>query len=323
MARIEFGRAGEKILVRLMGVTYGAADALLFELERPDGTPLPRAEPGAHIDLHLPTGLVRQYSLLTPLATATSYVIAVKREAYGRGGSQWLHDQARVGMTFVISAPRNAFPLNERAAATLLLAGGIGITPIYAMFERLCELRREVRLIYWCRSESHALFHKQLIGRPGVTLHYRDDPGRRSRPSIADALSSASLETEIYCCGPDRMVAELEANLGELPPALIHVERFKGNAGEPPVGAFTVNLARSGIELSVRSGETILNTLIAAGIDAPYSCEQGICGACETIVKAGTPLHRDTVRSSEEHDRRQTMMICCSGSRSETLVLDL
>ena len=147
MASTETPAPVQKLPVRLHSISYAATDALLFEFRALDGTDLAPAEPGAHIDVHLPNGLIRPYSLVS----SSPYVIAVKREAAGRGGSAWLHDHARVGSLFEISAPRNAFPLDERAAATLLLAGGIGITPISAMYRRLTELGRQVELHYWSR----------------------------------------------------------------------------------------------------------------------------------------------------------------------------
>jgi ferredoxin-NADP reductase len=311
------------IAVRLASIVPIAKDALLLTLA-PKGGVLPPATPGAHIDVHLPGGQLRQYSL----CSATAHVIAVKREATGRGGSIWLHDEARVGTELMIGHPRNNFELDERAEQTVLLAGGIGITPIYAMFERMQQLGRPVRLHYWSRSTEHALFRERLQGHPDATLHYAS----AHRASVAGVLRAAPPGAEIYCCGPSRMLDECIANAPQL--SKLHVERFtqatpqgqhQATSAPQTDGAapFTVHLARKNRDVEVAAGATILNTLIAAGIDVPYSCEEGVCGACETRVLQGMPLHRDTVRSPEEHQRRGTVMICCSLSRGSRLVLDI
>ncbi len=216
-------------------------------------------------------------------------------------------------MTLQIGRPRNHFELNEAAESTLLLAGGIGITPIYAMFVRLQELGRRVRLHYWSRSADHALFFDQLHGHADVTLH---DSSLPRRTSAAEVMRAAGDGAEVYCCGPTRMI---EACIASAPDASrLHVERFVNSAPAPCKGAasgFHVHLARMGRDIEVPAGETILNALIAAGIDVPYSCEEGVCGACETRLLAGTALHQDSVRSPEDHARLGTLMICCSLSR--------
>ena len=312
------------IAVRLARSVPIAKDAHLLEFASLNG-PLPQAAPGAHIDVHVPGMGSRQYSLVTPLCSATSYVVAVKREATGRGGSVWLHDEARVGAELSIGRPRNNFELDETAEATWLLAAGIGITPIYAMFERLQQLGRPLRLHYWSRSAEHALFRERLEGHPDATLIY-SSAGRAV--SAGDVLRAAPPRAEIYCCGPSRM---LDACIASAPrPQHLHVERFTNAAkdqaaseSQEGVAGFTVHLARKKLDIEVAAGDTILNTLIAAGIDVAYSCEEGVCGACETKLLEGTPLHRDAVRSPEEHQRRNTFMICCSLSRESRLVLDI
>ena len=312
------------LAVRLERNVPIAKDTRLLELASLQG-PLPPATPGAHIDVHLPGGGLRQYSLVTSLCSATRYVIAVKREATGRGGSVWLHDEARVGTELLIGGPRNNFELDETAEDTVLLAGGIGITPIYAMFERLQQLGRPVRLHYWSRSAEHALFRERLERNPDATLIHSS--GDRS-VSAGDVLRMAPPRAEIYCCGPSRMLEECIATAPR--PQHLHVERFAAAAKDQcaseqqdGVAGFTVHLARKKRDIEVAAGETILNTLIAAGIDVAYSCEEGVCGACETKVLEGTPLHRDAVRSPEEHQQRKTFMICCSLSRESRLVLDI
>jgi tetrachlorobenzoquinone reductase len=325
MAPLAISEAGDEtasIAVRVERSVPIAKDALLLEFASLNG-PLPQATPGAHIDVHVPGMGLRQYSLVTPLCSATSYVIAVKREAAGRGGSVWLHDEARVGTELSIGRPRNNFELDDTAEQTLLLAAGIGITPIYAMFERLQQLGRPVRLHYWSRSAEHALFRERLESHPDASLIHSSG-GRVI--SAGDVLRAAPPGAEIYCCGPSRMLEECIASAPR--PQHLHVERFANAAKDPcasedGVAGFTVHLARQKRDIDVAAGETILNSLIAAGIDVAYSCEEGVCGACETRVLEGTPLHRDAVRSPEEHQQRKTFMICCSLSREKRLVLDI
>jgi vanillate O-demethylase ferredoxin subunit len=308
--------------LRLSAMRYGAEDILLYEFEALGGLPLAAAEAGAHLDVTLPGGLIRQYSLLTPLCDAQRYVVGVKREEGGRGGSKWLHDSARVGQMFEVGAPRNHFALAQGDAPVVLLAGGIGITPIYSMLAALRAQGRAVHLHYWCRSPAHALFVQTLEGCSDVTLHYSRAPGV-SRTSLSEVVAVLAQDAQVYCCGPQGMLDTLDSVAASLGPRL-HLERF--HAAVPTATAeqaFTVVLARSGTEVAVAPGETILQTLLAAGVDVMYSCEQGICGACEVKVIDGEPVHCDSVRTGVEHARHGTMMICCSSSASARLVLDI
>src|SRR3984885_449503 len=315
------------LAARLQSVRYGAKGIHLFEFAALNG-PFPAATPGAHLDIELPGEMRRQYSLVTPLCSASSYVVAIKREDAGRGGSIWLHDKASVGAEFRISPPRNNFALDEDAEDTLLLAGGIGITPIYAMFVRLQELKRRVHLHYWSRSSDHTLFIDQLKGHADVTLYHSMDTFDHStgtcRATIPGILAATGPRTEVYCCGPARMLSKCTQNAAFV--GRLHIERFGLSAEDLPgkaTAGFTVHLARKKIDVLVAPGETVLGALIQAGIDVPYSCEEGVCGACETKLLSGTALHQDSIRSPEEHDRRGTFMLCCSLSRDDTLVLDI
>lgn len=311
---------GTLIPVRLSRVEPIATDISLLELASLSSEPLPAVAPGAHVDLHLPQGLIRQYSVLTPLSHFNSYVVAVKRDAQGRGASRLLHDQVKPGAELQIGAPRNHFPLNEQAQHTLLLAGGIGITPIYGMFERLRQLGRPVQLHYWSRSLRHALFGDRLATHPNVALHL-SGPGRAT---LASALREVQPGSEIYCCGPEGMLKEFSESLPDHPAHRLHVERFTAAGAVVEAGTdFRVLLAKSQREVRVQSGETILQALRDASVPVSYSCEEGVCGACEVKYLAGIPVHRDSVRSAAEHDRLKTVAICCAGCRSDTLTLDL
>lgn len=308
----------QRMSLRLTAMRYGAKDILLYELEPLDGGALPPVSAGAHLDLHLPGGLIRQYSLISSLCDAHRYVVGVKRDAEGRGGSRWLHDQARVGQMLEVSLPRNHFPLSVAQTPVCLIAGGIGITPIYSMLKALQQNGRAVHLHYWSRSPEHALFHRELENDPDVTLHFASASGPQS--DMQAVLASLPGETEIYACGPGTMLDQLESGgLGER----LHVERFVSAGPVMAEGAFNVVLARSGHEYVIPPGETILNVLLEAGEDVLYSCEQGVCGACEVKVLEGEPVHGDTVYSADEHTRRSSMMICCSSSASPRLLLDI
>ncbi len=325
MVRSDGAENAQGIAVRVMSQRYAGPDTLMFELEALGKQRLPEATPGAHIDVRVSRDLVRQYSLITPLSTPSAYIVAIQRDAQGRGGSKRIHDEIRPGAVLQISPPRNHFALNEHAHESLLIAGGIGITPIYSMFARLRELGRNVKLHYWCRSPEHALFGTALEGSPDAQIHYSSVEAR-DRTTLASVLAQVPRDVEIYCCGPRRMLDDFEHLTSDRPKDHLHVERFSvapTAATVPATNAFTVILKRSGAEIEVREGESILAALLRADVNVPYSCEEGVCGACETSVLAGRPLHRDTVRTPHEHDRRSTMMICCSGSDSASLTLDL
>jgi len=322
MARSEGVENAHDIAVRVMSVRYAGPETLMFELETLGKQPLPEAAPGAHIDVRVSRDLVRQYSLITPLSTPSAYVVAVQRDVHGRGGSKLVHDEIRPGVVLQISLLRNHFALNEQPRKSLLIAGGIGITPIYSMFARLQERGRDVKLHYWCRSPEHALFRAALEAAPDAQVHY-SGADIQDRTTLASVLAEVPHDVEIYCCGPRRMLDDFEHLTGDRPDANLHVERFSAAPTAPATKSFTAILKRSGAEIEGRERESILAALLRADIDVPYSCEEGVCGACETSVLAGRPLHRDTVRTPHEHDRRATMMICCSGSDSACLTLDL
>ena len=308
--------------VRLIGIRCAARDIHLFELARPDGGTLPAAEPGAHVDLLLPNGLIRQYSLTRPDPAPTSYVLGIKRDAAGRGGSRTIFDALKVGQLLTISAPRNNFTLVEEAAHTVLLAGGIGITPIWAMVQHLAARGGSFELHYSGRSRADMAFADLLAGTPNVRLHC-DDEHAGAFLDLAGIIEAAPLAAHFYCCGPAPMLAAFEVATSGLPPAQVHVEYFIAKEEKNLEGGYTVQLARSKREFTIAPGQTILQVLQAAGIDVPFSCQQGVCGSCETRVLAGEPDHRDSILTEDERAANQTMMICCSGAKSDKLLLDL
>lgn len=308
--------------LRLVGIDYGVPGINLYQLGSLHGEALPEFEPGAHVDLHIADGTMRPYSLLWPQPGPGRYQIAVHEAADGRGGSRTWHHETVVGRTYNVSAPRNHFPLGADAGETIwLFAGGIGITPIISMYRRLRAERRPVRLHYWTRTPGATLFHDELAGVTdgSVVLHHTMGPV----PRLGQVLAEVPAGAPVYCCGPARMIDAFDALTSGRPPALVHRERFAAAPSEAGASAgFTVRLARSGRTLEVGSEETVLGACLAAGIDVSYSCEEGICGACEVRVLSGEVDHRDQVLSAAAKAASATMMACCSRGLT-TLDLDL
>ena len=306
----------------LAAVQPVARDVNLYEFRSSDGRGLPPAAAGSHIDLHLANGLVRQYSLIRPEPDPAVYVVAVKRDAQSRGGSRFVHETLRPGARLNISAPRNNFPLEERAPHTVLIAGGIGITPIWSMVQRLEALGRPWQLHYACRSRDDAAFRDELAARSPARFHFDDEAGG-TLLDIGAIVAGAPAAAHLYCCGPAPMLAAFEAVTAAWPRPQVHVEYFTAREARATEGGFVIELRRSGRELVVPSGKTILETVRAAGIAAASSCEAGICGTCETRVISGIPDHRDQWLSEDERAANKTVMICCAGCKSGRLVLDL
>jgi vanillate O-demethylase ferredoxin subunit len=233
----------------------------------------------------------------------------------------------RVGDVLTIGAPRNNFPLVEDAPHSLFIAGGIGITPLWCMIQRLEELGRSWELHYCARTRQTAAFLDELRGlgsRVHLNLHFNFDQEPDGRMlDIAAVVAKAAPETHLYCCGPVPMLAAFEAAAGRHPPQQVHVEYFAPKEAPAAGGGFTVVLARSGRSIAVPAGKTILDALLDEGVDVPYACTEGVCGTCETKVLEGIPDHRDLVLSGDEKSSNRTMMICCSGCKSDRLVLDI
>jgi len=310
------------IEVRLTAVRYAARDTNLFEFRRTDGGPLPAYTPGAHVDMHLPNGLVRNYSLIVAKPDPLAYTFGIKRDPASRGGSRYIHDELHVGKTLKISAPRNNFPLKEDAAHVILLAGGIGITPIWCMVQRLAELGRSWVLHYSCRSRADMAFLGALEAMTGPHFHFDDEHAGKFL-DVAGLVAAARQEAHLYCCGPTPMLKAFETATAAWPREQVHVEYFTPRQETAKKGGFTVELARSGQEFFIPEGRTILEVLLDEGVDVDYSCELGICGACEQRVISGTPEHRDSILTEEEQAENKRVMICCAGCKSERLVLDL
>jgi ferredoxin-NADP reductase len=307
------------------------ADGVLsLRLVRPDGLPLPAWSPGAHLDVMLPSGLIRQYSLCGDPNDRKGYRIAVLREADGRGGSREIHDTALSGLEIGVRGPRNHFPLVE-AQRYLFLAGGIGITPILAMARDASRRGVPWRLVYGGRTPATMAFVEELRELPGgrVELHPQDQHGHLPLDRL---LGETEAGTAVYCCGPEPMVRAVEEiSARTLPPGALHVERFSAASvprvsplvGDEASDEFEVELRRSGVVLTVPADRSLLEVVRDVVPDAPYSCEEGFCGACETAVLEGVPLHNDTILTDQDRESCSMMMICVGRSRSPRLVLDL
>lgn len=309
-----------KFEVRIKSVTWEAVDICSYELRMPGGTELPAFTAGAHIDVQLPNGLERSYSLVNSQSERDRYVIAVQKDRTSRGGSKWVHERFRAGDMVTITAPKNNFPLHEEADESVFIAGGIGITPIMSMIARLSALGRAWELIYCARTRAMAAFADSLRGN--VRFNFDAEPGGRML-DIAAVVRAAPPNAHLYCCGPLPMLGAFEAATGDRDPGRVHLEYFSAKDVRAVQGGFKVVLAKSGQELTVAPGKTILDTLIDAGLDIPYSCTEGVCGSCETRVLEGIPDHRDSILTERERAAGNTMMVCCSGSKTEKLVLDL
>jgi len=282
-------------------------------------------EAGSHIDLHLPNGLVRSYSLLNAPSDQGRYVVGILRDRASRGGSRYVHEQLRVGTQLQISQPRNNFALDTRASHSVLVAGGIGITPIYCMFRQLLALGRSAELIYCARSRAEAALVDEISGLGAKVLyHFNDEKG--GLPDLASYLAGRPADTHFYCCGPTPMLDAFEQTCERLGYPHAHIERFTAAevaAAEDAQDSYSVELSKSGKTVSVEPGLNLLDVLLEAGCDIEYSCREGVCGSCETRVLEGDVDHRDGVLSKAERAANKSMMVCVSGCKSRRLVLDL
>ncbi|OPY97326.1 ferredoxin [Bradyrhizobium sacchari] len=317
--------AGDLQELRVKRIGYEAESINSYELVLPAGGELAPFTAGSHIDLHLKNGMIRSYSLVNDQSERHRYVIAVNKDAVGRGGSSFVHDSFKAGDIVTVSMPRNNFALREDAESSLLIAGGVGITPLVSMIRRLQALRRPWKLFYAARARRAAAFLGELgaIG-PDAQLHLHFDDEHGGRPlDLAAIVAGAPASAHLYCCGPVPMLEAFEKVTAGRAAGHVHVEYFQAKQAPAVDGGFEVRLARSNRTIAVEPGKTILNAVLDAGVMANYSCSEGVCGTCETRVIEGIPDHRDLFLSPEEQAANKTIMICCSGSKSGTLVLDL
>jgi len=311
------------VSVRVQAMRYEAKGIVSLELVSPDGAELPPFEAGAHIDLHLANGLVRSYSLLNSPTERRRYQVGILKDRNSRGGSRYVHEQLRVGALLSVSRPRNNFPLDDSARHTVLIGGGIGITPISCMLNELRRRHKSVELLYCARSREEAAFCDELLAGDGVDAHF--DQERGGPPDLRAYLAGKPRDAHFYCCGPTPMLNAFEKTCEELGLPNVHVERFAAaeNVESVQSDEYMAELARSKKMIMVPAGKSLLDALLEAGLDVEHSCREGVCGACETAVLEGTPEHRDGVLSKAERASNKTMMVCVSGCKGKKLVLDL
>lgn len=300
-------------------------DVVVLHLAAEDGAILPAFTAGAHIDLHLPNGLIRQYSLCDQPGAFDNYRIGVLRDPASRGGSTAVH-ALKPGDQISISAPRNHFPLVEDSQDIVLLAGGIGITPILSMAQDMASLDRAFTMHYCARSPDRMAFRAELLRSPfidRVQMHF-DDGAADQRLNIAAAIGLHAPGRHVYVCGPQGFIDHVLATAHDCgwPEDAVHYERFAADVDKGGA-AFTVVAAKSAVEIPVADGQTIAQALALAGIDVPLSCEQGVCGTCVTPVLEGRPDHRDFYLMDSEKAANDCMTVCCSRSLTARLVLDI
>lgn len=316
------------VRVRVARKTVEALDICSFELVAVDGAPLPAFTAGSHIDVHLPGGLTRPYSLCNDPTETHRYRISVLRDPASRGGSQAMHAAVNEGDVLEISAPKNHFALAPDATRSLLLAGGIGITPILAMAQTLAQQGAPLEMHYCTRAEERMAFRTEIAGSAfarDVHLHF-DDGSSMQKLSLPDLLAEPQPGVHLYVCGPSGfMDAVLQtARASGWPEAQLHCEFFSANvAPSADDASFEVKLARSGRVVRIAADQTVSKALALAGVDIPLSCEQGVCGTCLTKVLAGEPDHKDFYLTPDEQAANDQFTPCCSRSKSAVLVLDL
>lgn len=311
----------EQLLLRLHRITWESPGVLALDFIDPEGRELPPFGPGAHVDLHLPDGLVRQYSLCGDPADRKTYRVGV-REVEGGRVSQIIHYEMRPGALIPIGVPRNNFPLVP-SPRYLFVAGGIGITPMLPMMREATRAGAQWTLLFCTRRAQEAAFLEEARGLGGEVCLHASEAG--SRLDVPARLAQPEPDTVLYCCGPERLMDAVEAATAAWPEDSVRFEWFtpKSRPADEVSGAFELVCDQSGVTLSVPPEKSVLEVLTEAGFDVPRSCEQGICGTCECRVLEGEVDHRDSILSVAERDANEVMMTCVSRAKGGRLVLDL
>lgn len=309
-------------------VDTAASGVRLLDLRVPGGGELPAFAAGAHVDVVVGDALVRQYSLCNDPRERHRYLLAVALADASRGGSRYLHEQVGRRARVRVGKPRNLFPLATVASHSVLIAGGIGITPLWAMAQSLEAAGRSWELHYAARSPEHAALLEPIRrfaaeSRLGKLHCYFSRLPSAVRIDLPALLRAAPADAHFYCCASPGLLADFETATASLPPSQVHLERFEASQQAATEGRYELVLARSGLSIEMVPGQTVLDAVLAAGVAVRSTCREGLCGDCETGVLDGEPDHRDDVLSEQEHAANTTMMICCSGCKGSRLVLDL
>lgn len=316
-----------KLATKVIAVNDEAEGIRSYEIVDPDGEPLPAFTAGSHIELHLGDGMIRSYSLCSDPAEQQSYKFAVLKEVDGRGGSKKIHDELKAGDELTISAPINHFALAGREArAHLLLAGGIGVTPMIAMIAELERKGAKWKMHYLTRNEERTAFREELapyVADGKVVIHHDGgDPAKG--PGLPALLSDFEIGTHLYYCGPTGFMTACEASLEAWPPHTIHREYFSAPVGlysDEDNVPFEVKIKSTGKTVTVPADKSIVEVLRAEGCDVETDCDEGYCGTCITRYLSGEPEHRDTVLSDKE--RKTYVMVCCGRAKGGVLELDV
>ena len=323
-----------RLQVRVRSITYEGEYINAYEVVDRDGKSLPAFTAGAHVDLYFRDGRIRQYSLCNDPAERDRYVFGVQREAQGRGGSIAIFEKVHVGRIITISKPRNNFPLAEAARHHLLLAGGIGMTPMMAMIHRLERFGADWTLHYCTRTPGKTAFRERLapFARAGRVHFHHDNGVPADGLDVERLLQKPRAGTHLYYCGPAGFMAAVAKSCAHWPRGTVHFEHFSVPEAQVADGAampgvdriavgFQVKIASTGAVYDVPNDRSIVQVLREHGLEVATSCESGLCGTCRTRFLSGVPEHRDYVLDDDE--RQHYVMPCCARSRSPVLVLDL
>lgn len=318
-------RSRELLRLEVTGVAAIACDVVTITLAGPDGQPLPPFSAGAHIDVHLPNGLIRNYSLIDDGQSCNTYRIAVGKDRNSRGGSAYIHGFVKCGDTLTVRAPRNNFPLDPVAKRYRFIAGGIGITPIVAMIS-WCESNNKPWLLHYAvRNRLRTAFYEELIAF-GDKVRFHFDDEARTVLNVDTAVGNLQAGEQVYCCGPEPLMRAVETQTSAMPRGSAHFEWFNAPQDDAEPGdseTFTIQLKGDGRSFSVPPDSSILEVLEANGFQVPFSCREGMCATCLTDVCDGVPDHRDYVLTDEEQAEGKQICICVSRAKSSRLVLDL
>jgi len=318
--------ARESITVDVVAIETLTPLIKRFTLALPDGAPLPSFSGGAHVLVSMQDGETwhhNAYSLLSSPHDTRQYQIAVRREEASRGGSAYMHDKVEVGSRLAIGTPANLFELARDARRHVFIAGGIGITPFLAQLAEHSPDAYELELHYAYRSPEHGAFVDELNSGPhAANVHcYVDSLGQRL--NLLELFRNLPGDAHVYVCGPQGLNDAVHANAALLgwPKSQLHSEQFA--AGDTAGSAFTVVLAKSGIEVEVGEDDTILKAIERAGVTVESLCREGVCGTCEVAILEGEADHRDQYLDDDEKAAQKTLLLCVSRSRTPRLVIDL
>ncbi len=320
--------SAQTLQVRVAHKALEAEDIVTLELVATEGKPLPAFSAGSHVDVVLPNGITRQYSLCNDPQETHRYLIGVLRDPSSRGGSRAVHELVKEGDVLQISTPRNHFPLVHEAKKSLLLAGGIGVTPILCMAERLAITGADFRMHYATRSPARTAFRERITasGFAGRVQFHFDDGDAAQKLDLQKLLAQPENGTHLYVCGPKGFMDAVlgTARAAGWPEAQLHYEFFGAEVAKSDSDAgFEIKLASSGRIVMVPKDKTVTQALAEAGVEIVMSCEQGVCGTCLTRVLEGVPDHKDSYLTPEEQAANDQFLPCCSRSKTPQLVLDL